>query len=242
MAFGQGKPVLPVYEIPHKGVIMEGNQHTDKGIERKSSKTTTYQEVIQGRHFLRVSWLAVMMTVMLCVPSRDLPAAGLSEPGAPAFSILAGYGSSHPGLGETEVRVETLDLVLRGSSILIDDIGSSWYRGHHSLLLELPLHFFLHGGDLPMVGLNFLAAYTFTASVLQPYIFAGGGPLYIDADIDGMGSDWNGNYQFGAGFSMPLQNGHSLLVQAGYHHVSNGGSSKPNIPLNSTKILIGFTF
>ncbi len=213
---------------------MEGYQHSDTGTDRNRKITRRWAR--------RASRVALLPAVMLLVPGRAVPAAVIAEPGAPEFALLAGYGSSHPGLGETESRIETFDVVLRGSSVLIDEIGSSWYRGYHSLMVELPLHFFLHRNDLPMVGLNVLAAYTFTASRLQPYIFAGGGPLYIDADIDGMGADWNGNYQFGAGFSVPLRTGHSFLVQAGYHHISNGGSSNPNKPLNSTKILVGITF
>ena len=109
------------------------------------------------------------------------------------WSLLTGYGASHPGWGETETRVETIDLVLRRSSVVVGDIGASWYRGYHGLLLEMPLHVLLVGGT--MTGLNFLASYTFAAAKYQPYVFIGGGPVYVDADIPGMGSRWNGNYQ-----------------------------------------------
>jgi lipid A 3-O-deacylase len=158
------------------------------------------------------------------------------------WSILAGYGTSHPGWGETETRVETIDLVLRRSSILIDDIGSSWYKGYHSLFIELPLHFLIEPRDTPMIGMNFLATYTFTSSILQPYLFAGGGPVYVAADIDGMGSDWNGNYQIGAGLKYDIDNQHTLLFECRYHHISNLNTKDPNLPLNSTKFLIGYTF
>ena len=101
-----------------------------------------------------------------------------------SWALLSGYGTSHPGWGQTEERVETIDIVLRYGHILYDDIGSSWYRGNHSLLIELPVHLLFNPDTSPMIGLNFLACYTFTSDKkIQPYLFAGGGPLYTDADI-----------------------------------------------------------
>lgn len=158
------------------------------------------------------------------------------------WSLLGGYGSSHPGWGDTETRVETLDIIARRSSIIIDDMGSSWFRGYHSLLIELPIHYLLDYNEDPMIGLNFLANYTFTSWSLKPYIFIGGGPVYVSADIPGMGSDWNGSYQIGLGINLFQENTNSLFLEARYHHISNGNSEDPNEPLNSAKFLIGYTF
>ncbi len=156
---------------------------------------------------------------------------------------LGGYGQSFPGWGETTQRVETLDLVPRYNHIIFDDIGSGWYRGYHSILLELPVHFVISPDVSAMIGLNFLACYTFTASESwRPYLFGGGGPVYSFADIPGMGADWNGNYQFGLGAEYALMGEHSLLFEFRYHHISNGGSREPNEPLNSCKFLMGITF
>ena len=159
------------------------------------------------------------------------------------WSVLAGYGTSHPGWGQTKERVETIDLVLRYGHMLSKDIGSSWYQGYHSLLLELPVHLVVDPDLSPMIGINFLACYTFAANnQYLPYIFAGGGPLYTNADIQGMGSHWNGNYQFGAGLRYKINTRHDVLFEFRFHHVSNGGQKDPNDPLNSTKFLAGFTF
>lgn len=158
------------------------------------------------------------------------------------WSIMTGYGTSHPGWGKTETRVETIDLALRHSTIIVDNVGSSWYKGYHSTFIELPLHFLINPDDTPMVGINFLAAYTFTSFSFQPYLFGGGGPVYVDADIEGMSTEWNGNYQFGVGLSFDLNTNHALFFECRYHHISNGNRSEPNLPLNSTKFLIGYTF
>ncbi len=159
------------------------------------------------------------------------------------WAILSGYGQSSPGWGETTQRVETLDLIPRYNHHILDNIGSGWYRGYHSLLLEVPLSFVVAPDVSAMVGINFLAAYTFTAGQQwQPYLFAGGGPVYSFADIEGMGADLNGNYQFGLGIKYDWDVRHQLLFELRYHHISNAGTSDPNEPLNSGKILIGFTF
>ncbi|MBU1057650.1 MAG: acyloxyacyl hydrolase [Proteobacteria bacterium] len=156
---------------------------------------------------------------------------------------LAGYGQSFPGWGETTQRVETLDLVPRYNHLIFDDLGSGWYRGFHSILIELPLHVVVSPDVSTMIGLNFLASYTFTAGEhWRPYLFGGGGPLYSFADISGMGADWNGNYQFGLGIESDVLETHRLLFEFRYHHISNGGSKEPNEPLNSCKFLIGITF
>lgn len=159
------------------------------------------------------------------------------------WAMIGGYGQSFPGWGETSQRVETVDLVPRYNHHIIDDIGSSWYRGYHSLFFELPVSITLSPDVSSMVGVNFLAAYTFTADEKwQPYLFGGGGPVYIFADIPEMGADLNGNYQFGIGIKSPLDDVHQLLFELRYHHISNAGTKEPNDPLNSAKFLIGVTF
>ena len=160
-----------------------------------------------------------------------------------AWSVLTGYGTSHPGWGKTKIRVETIDLVLRYDNVLSKNIGSSWYQGYHSLLLELPVHLIVNPEVSTMIGANFLACYTFTDNdQYLPYIFAGGGPLYTNTNIPGMGSHWNGNYQFGIGLRYKINTWHDVLFEFRFHHVSNGDQKDPNDPLNSTKCLAGFTF
>lgn len=157
--------------------------------------------------------------------------------------VLGGYGQSVPGWGKTSERVETIDLAVRYNHVIFADLGSDWYRGYHSILLELPIHLVVSPDESAMVGVNFLAAYTFTADERwQPYIFGGGGPVYSFADIDGMGADLNGNYQFGVGLEYQLDNRQRLLVELRYHHISNAGSEDPNVPLNSGKFLVGIRF
>jgi len=182
------------------------------------------------------------IVVGLCFSGSTCAAAVGLDTTKDNWAMVAGYGQSFPGWGQTTQRVETVDLIPRYNHRIFD-MGSGWYSGYHSVLLELPVSITVSSDVSSMVGVNFLAAYTFTANVhWQPYLFGGGGPVYSFADIPGMGAELNGNYQFGIGIKYPRDHILQLLFELRYHHISNAGSKEPNEPLNSAKLLIGVTF
>lgn len=165
----------------------------------------------------------------------------------PYNQLLIGYGASHPGWGDTTERVETLDFVPRHARVL-DTVDESWIKGSREFWIELPLSVLLadtddlDSNDIGIVGLNFLFAWVFPETAIgSPYIMAGGGPVYVLADIEGVGSNLAGNYQFGGGLRIDVAKELQLLLEVRYHHISNLGMKEPNIPLNSTKFLVGFT-
>lgn len=120
--------------------------------------------------------------------------------------------------------------------------GSGWYEGVFATMIELPVHIIVDPDESAMLGIQFLACYTFLANwQWQPYIFGGGGTVYSFADIPGMGAEWNGNYQFALGFAHTLDTEKSLLAEIRYHHIANAGAQEPNDPLNSIKFLIGLS-
>lgn len=210
-------------------------------MKRKSHRQ--YTAVYLDRYCFRtVMIVMILLSGCLVCSHKSIASDSITIPALPEWSFLIGYGSSHPGWGETETSVETIDLILRRESIIARDVGSSWYRGNHSLILEIPFHYLLDYNNDPMIGLNFLASYTFTSNQLQPYIFVGGGPVYVDAEIPGMGSDWNGNYQLGIGCKPCIFRDNNLFVEVRYHHISNGNFDEPNTPLNSLKFLVGLSF
>jgi len=95
----------------------------------------------------------------------------------------------------------------------------------------------------PMIGVNILGCYIFPGTgELTTYVLGGGGIIYIDEDIEGAGSKFNANYQFGIGLQVPATTDHSLFFELRYHHISNGDTASENIPINSFKFLAGFTF
>lgn len=157
------------------------------------------------------------------------------------FSLLSGYGITHRGYGATRSEVQTFDLILRYGHFLSDEIGKNhWYQGRHELLLELPYHMAVNRSGRSMVGANVLGCWLFTGTEnFVPYLFVGGGILYVDAGIASMGSRLNGTYQAGGGVQHFISSNVAFFGEYRYHHISNLGTDSPNEPLNSSKLLFG---
>ncbi|MBN2591437.1 MAG: acyloxyacyl hydrolase [Sedimentisphaerales bacterium] len=160
--------------------------------------------------------------------------------------FMLGYGVSHPGFGQTTERVHVLDVIPRFSFVQDKNLGSDWYIFNRELWIELPASVILSDSDnndhhdIGMISATFLMALVSKAnSEVEPYVALGGGPVYIAGDIDGVGSDICGNYQFDLGVRFKLSNGNILNFECRYHHISNMGMESPNVPLNSTKFAIG---
>lgn len=158
------------------------------------------------------------------------------------WTLLGGYGVTHKGFGDTRTRVETADFILQYGYFLSEKVGKSWYRGRHEILFEIPIRTVVNPETALITGINFLASWNFTASEkIVPYVFAGGGPVYTNLDISGLGSEFNGNYQAGLGFNYFIQENTSINFNYRLHHISNSGTAEPNEPLNSSRILLGIS-
>ena len=160
------------------------------------------------------------------------------------YSLLAGYGVSHPGFGETRTRVQMVNVIGRFGYFLSDEIGKGWVRGRHELLVELPLHLAVDPQTGAMTGVYLLGSWKFTGlkeNRLYPYLFAGGGVLFGDLGVPTMGSRLNFSYQGGAGIQYLIRNDLAVTAEYRYHHISNAGTAEPNEPLNSTLIVFGIS-
>lgn len=160
------------------------------------------------------------------------------------FGGLTGYGITHKYFGATRTQVQTWDAIARFGWFLSDEVGKErWYQGRHELLLELPYHMAVDHGGRSMVGGYALGSWKFTGLThTAPYVFAGGGPLYVDLGLPTMGTKLCFSYQGGTGLQYFLKNNLALTLEYRYHHISNAGTGHPNEPLNSSKFLIGVSF
>ncbi len=158
-------------------------------------------------------------------------------------TILGGYGQTHRNLGDTMTRVQQVDAILQYGYFLTEEAGRSWYKVRHEILFELPFSIVFHPDDAIMTGINVLACWDFTASEkIVPYLFAGGGFVYTNVNVPGLGSDFNGNYQGGFGVHYFISKNTAIDFNYRLHHISNASTAEPNEPLNSSKFLVGVTF
>jgi hypothetical protein len=160
--------------------------------------------------------------------------------------FVTGGGSTIKGFGETDQIVYTTDFMYRYSSRPLFFVDKWWLKGAHHMWFETPVSVIMHDSDanddhdFGIVGVTFLAVWVFPEwKGTAPYLLAGGGPRYVLANIEGMGNDICGNYQFGAGTFIFNKSDHPLSIDIRYDHISNGSTAEPNVPLNSVKILLG---
>jgi len=179
------------------------------------------------------------ITIMIVAPHtvRSSP--------TPYNQLLLGYGKSHQGWGMTTERVETADIAWQHCRPMFE-VDKTWIKGTHEFWIELPFSLLLSDSDrddsddIGIVALNFLFAWIFPQSPIgELYLMGGGGPVYMLANIDGVGSDLCGNYQAGIGLRLPPIAEQTISLECRYHHISNLDMATPNVSLNSTKILIG---
>jgi opacity protein-like surface antigen len=159
-------------------------------------------------------------------------------------ALLTGYGITMRGFGATRTQVQTWDLIARYGRFLSQEVGKgSWYQGRHELLVELPYHMAVDHDDRSMVGGYLLGSWKFTGlKRIYPYVFAGGGILYVDLGLPTMGSKLDFSYQGGTGMQYFVRKDTALIAEYRYHHISNAGTASPNEPLNSSKFLVGISF
>jgi lipid A 3-O-deacylase len=185
--------------------------------------------------------LLILVVLPLCAVAEETPV--VSEAGS-EYAFLSGYGITHRGFGATRSQVETFDMILRYGRFLSDEVGKGqWWQGRHELLLELPYHLAIDHDGRSMAGGYILGSWKFTGMErTAPYVFAGGGVLYMDLGLHTMGSRLNFSYQGGTGVQYFIRKDLALTAEYRYHHVSNAGTATPNEPLNSSKFLIGVSF
>ena len=183
-------------------------------------------------------FFALLFIHSLVLPvSAENPASGSSG----EYGFLTGYGITHKYFGATRTQVQTWDAIARFGRFLSEEIGTgSWYQGRHQLLMEVPYHMAIDHNDRSMVGAYLLGSWKFTGlQDIAPYVFAGGGPLYVDIGLPTMGTKLCYSYQGGTGLHYFLDKTTAITMEYRYHHISNAGTAEPNEPLNSSKILLG---
>jgi lipid A 3-O-deacylase len=190
--------------------------------------------------------IAVLLISFFSLFSESAPAHAVEHAVASAqseFVFLSGYGITHRYFGATRTQVQTWDAIARFGYFLSDDVGrGNWYQGRHEILLELPYHLAIDQNARSMVGGYLLGSWKFTGlKEYTPYVFAGGGILFVDAGLPTMGTKLDFSYQGGTGLQYFIRPNLALLAEYRYHHISNAGTATPNEPLNSSKFLIGIS-
>ena len=149
-----------------------------------------YVSILQGKANIKAMIRLIIQLMILLLSNAVFAAESdviTTSPGE--FALLSGYGITHRGYGETRTQVQTFDLIIRYGHFLSNQVGKGhWYQGRHEILLELPWHLAVDHDGRSMVGGTILGSWKFTgAEQFTPYLFAGGGVVYVDLGLPTMG-------------------------------------------------------
>lgn len=128
---------------------------------------------------------------------------------------------------------------------LTDPVGDGWYRGQVSLGAEVVYIQFQEPVLTHGIGFTPKIKYTFVAlDRLRPYVEFAGGPFWSDLTDKVPEESSQFNFILTAGFGLSWFITPQTALNAGYrfHHISNAGTSYPNIGLNSSLPFGGFSY
>jgi lipid A 3-O-deacylase len=184
-------------------------------------------------------------------PGRAEAGAGEVKPyfpvGTQEIGLTAGYLIPHRLTPFSETKQRGLALMPSWGMVLTDppSADEGWYRGQTTVGAEMVYIQFQKPVLTHGVGFTPRIKYTFLAlGRLRPYLELAGGPFWTDLGnrIPEQSSEFNFIVMGGIGFSWFVTS--QMAVNIGYRaqHISNAGTSFPNVGLNSSLPFIGFSF
>jgi hypothetical protein len=165
--------------------------------------------------------------------------------GTQEVGLSVGYLLPHRLTQDHTTKQQGVALMPSWMMTLTDPIGGSWYRGQISLGAEMVYIQFQEPILTHGVGFAPKIKYTFVAlDRIRPYIEFAGGPFWTDlaGKIPEESSRFNFVLMAGFGVSYFLTN--QVALNAGYlfNHISNAGTSYPNLGLNASLPYGGVSF
>ncbi len=193
--------------------------------------------------------MTVMLTIFLFFSSpafaADLDSANIIENSPYEIGFLTGYGwamdhhSVQPCI-EHAVFMPSISILLTKK-----ELGASFFRGLVQYQAEPVVGVITHPNGKVEAGLSFAGfKYNFTAlhSRWSPYSTFGFGAIYEPIGHNVQGSDFNFIIQTGFGVQYFIDEKHAVNIQYRYRHISNAHIKDPNRSINSSFLLVGFSF
>ena len=189
--------------------------------------------------------LVIMLMAGLTSPVHAADPTPQITVGTQEVGLSVGYLLPHRLTQDHTTKQQGVAFMPSWMMTLSDPIGNSWYRGQVSLGAEMVYIRFQEPFVTHGVGFAPKIKYTFVApDRIRPYVEFAGGPFWNDlaGNIPEQHSQFNFILTAGLGISYFLTD--QAAVNAGYRfqHISNAGTSSPNVGLNSSLPFAGFSF
>jgi len=188
--------------------------------------------------------LTVLLMAVLIGPARAQSGAGSDDPrfakGAHAWTLGAGFGVQHRIFNGTSDQQFAL-VQPRWSVNLTGRSGEGWKQGTLTLGLEAALGRAL-GPRGNVVALGPMLRYSFPSrGRVTPFVEAAGSFFWTNAEMPETPQRFTFTGAGGGGLSWRLGARDSFELAYRFHHISNAGFTEPNIGVNSSFVLIGWS-
>ena len=191
-------------------------------------------------HLCVIIVMAALATPVFAVEPSPVITVGTQEIGLTAGYLLPQRLTKHH-----TTKQQGPALMPSWMMTLTDPVGDGWYRGQVSLGAEVVYIQFQEPVLTHGIGFTPKIKYTFVAlDRLRPYVEFAGGPFWSDLTDKVPEESSQFNFILTAGFGLSWFITPQTALNAGYrfHHISNAGTSYPNIGLNSSLPFGGFSY
>ena len=193
--------------------------------------------------------LVIVWGLLLAGPASAENEAAPVVPHTPAgtqeLSLAVGYLLPNRLTQDHTTKQQGIAAMPSWNMVLTDPVGAEWYRGQVILGAEMVYVEFREPVITHGVGFTPRIKYSFTAwDRLRPYVEFAGGPFWTDLGkrIPEQSTQLNFILTGGLGASYFLTDRTALTVGYRFHHFSNAGTRMPNLGINSSLPLIGYSF
>jgi len=185
------------------------------------------------------------VTAAVCAtPARAFDGDRTFAKGTVIFSLQAGGGEQNNVEGQP--RISNLSFVTftpRLSILPFDPVGLVWIQGALETGLEGGVESYLKARDETAEGLKAAFRYHFLSSgALVPYLEVTAGVGGSNLRVMEIRSTLNFVLEAGVGFSYFLTDDLALTAGYRFQHVSNGGTSEPNVGFESDTGTLGVSY
>lgn len=165
---------------------------------------------------------------------KEFPPEKYLSEGMKEISISGGFGSKLP-FHRFDGRSETQFVAV------VPSVGY-FIEDQQELILEAPILYYGEPENGIAAGIDLMYRYHFTRNrSFSPFIELGAGVNYVGLDV----RELTGNFQFslqgGVGVRSKISDHGDVVVSLRWHHLSNAGTRYPNIGLNESFILVGYS-
>lgn len=165
--------------------------------------------------------------------------------GTQEVGLTAGYLLPHRLTQDHTTKQEGPALMPSWMITITDPLGDNWYRGQVSVGAEMVYIQFQKPIVSNGIGFTPKIKYTFVAgNRVRPYFEFAGGTFWTDFTnkVPEESSSFNFILTAGVGCSFFITSQTSINVGYRFQHISNAGTSYPNLGLNSSLPFGGFSF